>query len=333
MLIDRYNWRLHLLPAGTAFLLTVALLLWYLYESWSAQQWLGGGSMPGLVLGTVAAATICLEMGLWPRKALRRFRLFPTKYWLSAHIWFGLACLPLAVAHSGLHWGGWLSATLLMLLIATVISGAVGLWLQNVIPRWLLKAVPAETIYEEIDNISVSVVQDAEALLNTACGTRDAVMTMQLQAGELTRFRELLGAQPEAELTRMIVIGAPREAGRRLERYQGQTAVTSQQEDARSLWNAFDELRPFLLDGTTGARVFGDPARATLWFRLLRQACSPESERVIDTLERLADQRRQFNLQQRLYHWLHGWLPFHIGLSVGLCLLLVAHIYFALRYW
>jgi hypothetical protein len=333
MLIDRYHWRLHTLPAGMALLLSAGLILWYWFASWTTDQWLGGGSVPGLVLGTVAAGIIFFEMGLWPRKMLRRFRLFPTKYWLSAHIWFGLACLPLAIVHSGMHWGGWLSTTLLIVLAATVISGGIGLGLQNVIPRWLLKHIPAETIYEEIDNISISVVRDAETLLNTTCGTRDAAMTLQLNAGEMTRFRELLGDQPEAELTRMIVIGAPREAGRRLEGYQEQPAVANEQQDARSLWNAFDELRPFLLDGSTRARVFGDQARATLWFRLLRQACSPEAERVIDALERLADQRRQFNLQQRLYHWLHGWLPFHIGLSVSLCLLLIAHIYFALRYW
>jgi hypothetical protein len=333
MLIDRYNWRLHAIPAGLALLICGGLILWYVYLSWVSGGWAGGGSLPGLVLGSAAAAIILFEMGLWPRKALRRFRLLPTKVWLSAHIWFGLACLPLAVFHSGLHWGGWLSTLLLGLLIATVASGAIGLFLPNLIPRLLLRHVPAETIYEEIEYISQTIVQDAEQLLTTVCGPRDAAMTMQLGVGEMTRFRELLGDQPEAELTRMIIIGAPREAGRRRAASAGQPAVASGQEDARSLWNAFDELRPFLLDGTTRGRIFGHSARATGWFRLLRQACSPQAEQVIGPLERLANQRRQFNLQKRLHRWLHAWLPLHIGLSVALSVLLVAHVYFALRYW
>jgi len=333
MLIDRYSWRMHAIPACLAMLLFLGLSAWYFAESWIAGGLLGGGSLPGLALGSVAAIIIFFEMGLWPRKALRRMRLIPVKYWLSAHIWFGIACLPIAVLHSGLHWGGWMSTLVMLVLIGTVASGAIGLVLQNVIPRMLLKQVPGETIYAEIENISRSIVLETDQLLNVTCGTRDAVMTQCLGAAELTRFREMLGDDPEVQMTRMIVVGAPREAGRRLEGYQENRMVTAAQDDSRSLWNAYDELKPFLLDGVTSGRVFGDPTRASGWFRMLRQACSADAERVIGPLERLADQRRQFNLQKRLHRWLHTWLPVHIGLSVGLCVLLVAHIMFALRYW
>jgi|GEM_PF-6106312 len=147
MLIDRSHWRMHALPACTALLLSLLLIGWYAIASWSRGSWLGGGSLPGLVLGTVAALIILFEMALWPRKLLRRMRLFPTRYWMSAHIWFGLACLPIAIAHSGLHWGGWLTTLLMWLLIVTVASGAVGLALQNIIPKWMLRQIPAETIH------------------------------------------------------------------------------------------------------------------------------------------------------------------------------------------
>ncbi len=338
MLIDRYSWRLHAFPLFAAVALTIGLVGWYGFASWSAGAWLGGGSLPGLTLGVVAAAIIAFEMGLWPRKALRRFRLFPTKYWLAAHIWFGMACLPIAVVHSGLQWGGWLSSWLLIALITTVISGLYGLVVQNVLPGWLLRQIPGETIYEQIDHVSEAAACDADQLLSTACGPREAVLTMQIGEAEMTRFRQLMGDQPEAELTRMIVIGAPREAARRGERYQVEPrgiepSAATEQDDAKSLWNAYDELRPFLVDGVSQVRIFGRQARADAWFRLLRQACSPEAERVIGPLERLAEQRRQFNLQQRLHRWLHAWLPLHIGLSVTLCFLLIAHIYFALRFW
>jgi hypothetical protein len=333
MLIDRYSWRIHAVPITLATIIFLGLAGWYFAQSWLAGGLLGGGSLPGLTLGIVAAAIILFEMGLWPRKALRRMRLIPVKYWLSAHIWFGIACLPMAIIHSGFHWGGWLSTLLILCLAGTVASGSIGLVLQNIVPRQLLKQVPGETIYSEIENISRVIVQEADQLLNSTCGTRDAVMTQQLGVGEMTRFRELLGNEPEVQMTRMIVIGAPREAGRRLDGYQENRVASAAQDDARSLWNAYDELKPFLLDGKTSGRVFGDPSRASGWFTMLRQACSKDAERVIGPLERLTEQRRQFNLQKRFHHWLHVWLPFHISLSVGLCVLLVAHIVFALRYW
>lgn len=341
MLIDRYSWRLHLLWALLALVMTIGLIGWYGFESWSAGVWLGGGSLPGLVLGIVAAAIIGFEMLLWPRKALRRLRLLPTKYWMSAHLWFGFACLPLGLVHSGWHLGGWLTTLLLVLLILTVFSGVFGLIMQNVLPKAMWKRLPAETIVGEIDRVAASLVGDADQMMVAACGPRDSVMTMELGDAELTRFRELLGEQGNAEMTRMIVIGAPRDAERR-ERFAGQSGISKghgvtgggeQRDDARSLWVAYDELRPFLMDGATRGEVFGDASRATGWFRLLRRACSAEAERVIGPLERLADQRRQFLMQRRMHGWLHAWLPFHIAFSVGLCVLLVAHIFFALRYW
>lgn len=340
MLIDRYSVRLHAPWAVFALTLTVGLIAWYGWESWIAGAWLGGGSLPGLVLGIVAAAIIASEMLLWPRKALRRWRLFPTKHWLAAHVWLGLACLPLGVVHSGWHLGGWLTTLLLTVLFVTVASGVYGLVMQNVIPRAMWRRLPAETIHGEIDRVAESLVADADQMMVTACGPRDAVMTMEFGAFESNRFRELLGEEGSVEMTRMIVIGAPRDAGRR-ERFSGKsaglakgaTATNSQADEARSLWVAYDELRPFLIDGVSRREVFGDETRATGWFRLLRRACSVEAERVIGPLERLADQRRQFNLQRRMHSWLHAWLPFHIAFSVGLSVLLVAHIYFALRYW
>lgn len=332
MLINRSNWRSHALPAGTALALSLLLIGWYAVSSWLNGSWLGGGSLPGLVLGLVAAAIILFEMALWPRKLLRRMRLFPARYWMSAHIWFGLACLPIAIAHSGLHWGGWMTTLLMGLLIATVASGAVGLALQNIIPKWMLRQIPGETIHSQIDAVSATVVDELEQALLNFCGPRESTEESTSETEERLSEAAQTRSNREATRSKVIVIGASRATAQR-ERFTKESANVSTAEDARAIWNAFDELRPFLLDGTTQARVFGDQARAASWFRLLRRACTAEAETVIGPLERLADQRRQFNLQQRMTVWLHGWLPLHIGVSVGLSALLVAHIVFALRFW
>lgn len=351
MLIDRNQWRLHAAPAIAALGVTAALIGWYTAESYRQGEWLGGGSLPGLTLGIVAALIILFEMALSPRKWLRRMRLFPTRYWLAAHLWFGLACLPLAIAHSGFHLGGWFTSTLTMLLIGTVLSGVIGLALQNVVPKWMLRQVPAETITTQIDHVALTLVDDVDQLLRTVCGPRarsgqsadtntedvsdDHAASLKPHEGLTSQAHAPSQISPIAQqgTKSAVVIGATRDVHDRRGQYQGEGVTKLSDADSKALWNAYAELRPFLVDGSTNLYLFGDQARSTTWFRLLRNACSPEADELITPLERLADNRRQFNLQKRLDRWLHAWLPIHIALSAGLTILLIGHVILALRYW
>jgi hypothetical protein len=313
-----------------------------------------------LTLGIFAALIILFEMALSPRKWLRSMRLFPTRYWLAAHLWFGLACLPLAIAHSGFHLGGWFTSMLTMLLVGTVLSGVIGLALQNVVPKWLLRQVPAETITTQIDHVALTLVDDVDQLLRTVCGPRarsshssdtnadevcddhpepsksDQVLSATSHAPSHvseTAEQGSRSAVAEQGSRSAVVIGASRDVRDRRGRYLGEGATKLSDADSKALWNAYAELRPFLVDGSTNLYLFGDQTRSTTWFRLLRSACSPEADELIAPLERLADTRRQFNLQKRLDRWLHAWLPIHIALSAGLTLLLIGHVILALRYW
>jgi hypothetical protein len=360
MLIDRNQWRLHAAPALAAFGVTAALIGWYMAESYRQGEWLGGGSLPGLTLGIVAALIILFEMALSPRKWLRSMRLFPTRYWLAAHLWFGLACLPLAIAHSGFHLGGWFTSMLTMLLVGTVLSGVIGLAMQNVVPKWLLRQVPAETITTQIDHVALTLVDDVDQLLRTVCGPRarashssdtnaDDVSDDQPESSKPDQGLSSTSHAPsqasavaeqgsrsavaEQGSRSAVVIGASRDVRDRRGRYLEEGATKLSDADSKALWNAYAELRPFLVDGSTNLYLFGDQTRSTTWFRLLRSACSPEANELIEPLERLADTRRQFNLQKRLDRWLHAWLPIHIALSAGLTLLLIGHVILALRYW
>ena len=42
---------------------------------------------------------------------------------MAAHIWLGVAALPLAIVHCGFHLGGWLPTTFMALLVLTTLSG------------------------------------------------------------------------------------------------------------------------------------------------------------------------------------------------------------------
>ncbi len=199
MLLNRGQAKLHFLFGVPAALLTAACIFLYVRECLEAGSLVGGGSFSGLVCGFAAGSVIVFEMLLWPRKAFRRLRLIPAKYWLAAHIWFGIASLPLAIVHTGFHFGGWLPTTFLTLFVLTIISGLYGLAVQNILPRWMLRNLPSETIYNQIDYVSEQTLADARQLLVTACGRK-------LTGDELLEDEpELEGAQ-----TGTIVVGAVR---------------------------------------------------------------------------------------------------------------------------
>ena len=281
---------------------------------------MGGGSLAGLACGGGAGLVIAFEMLLWPRKYFRRLRLIPARQWMAAHIWLGLASLPLAVFHTGFHLGGMLPTVFFLLFVLTIFSGIYGLVLQNVIPKFILQFVPAETIYAQIDHVSQQGIQDLRKAVIAACGARE------LDA----KTHEIEPALPEQST---IVVGAIREIGLVRGKTLQTKSVVRCQTDNAVLWKAFDELEPFLANGRRANTAFNTPAFTARWFGDLRQACTAESEVVIASMQDYFVQRQQFDLQRRLHRWLHAWLPFHIGLSVAITVLLVVHIITAMKYW
>jgi hypothetical protein len=321
VLLNRGQAKLHLLVGIPTAVLTAGCIYYYVQHSILAGGLLGGGSSAGLLCGVVAGLVIVFEMALAPRKALRRLRLIPTKYWLAAHLWLGLASLPLAIVHSGFHLGGWLPTTFMVLFVLTIISGVYGMLVQNILPRWMLRNLPAETIYNQIDYVSEQAFEDARHLLVAACGR-------QVRTNPLEQQPEL-----EAASTGTIVVGAVRQAGRTRGRTLETRRVVSAVEDHDALWNALAEIEPFLKHGQREQTPVTDAQKASQWFARLRRATGPESGSIIEVLEGLCDQRRQFDTQQCVHRWLHAWLPIHVGLSIAVTVLLVAHVWTALMYW
>lgn len=323
MRLDKSQFWIHAIWATPALFLTVIGGGWYLFACGRTDgEWLGGGSAPGLACGILAGLIIFFEMLLWPRKALRAWRLLPMKHWMSAHIWFGLACVPLAFFHCGMHWGGYLSASLLLLLLATVVSGLYGLVVQNLLPLWMLHNLPAETIYTQIDNVSRQNVEDAQRMLLSTFGPREAEGQSLIETPE----NEL-----EAEQT--VLVGATAQRGRMTGRVLRTSSLIADRDDRVFFWDAFDQLRPFLLKGHKSEGVVADFVSATNRIDQLRKQSRRESHEVVVALENLCEQRRQFDIQTRMHRWLHGWLPVHVAISVILSGLLVIHIFVALRYW
>lgn len=137
-------------------ILTAAAVVWYVSERTPTDNWPGGSSRVGLVLGVVGAAIIGFEMLLWPRKRFPWARTLPlgrTQTWLKAHIWLGLLCVPVAVLHAGFRFGGTLTTTLMLVFFAVIASGIWGLILQHLLPKLLLERVPDEVPAAEIQRV------------------------------------------------------------------------------------------------------------------------------------------------------------------------------------
>ncbi len=325
------------LPAGG---IAISVLFWYLSSSIEHGFWIGGGSAAGLSCGILAALMIVFEMLLWPRKKWRSVRLGPARHWMAAHIWFGLACFPLAVAHSGFRFGGTLTTILVVLLALTVLSGIYGLVLQNIVPKAMLVSLSSETIYSQIDNISRQNFADAIRLLSAVFPYFEDERAKRYQLNEpgVGDGKELFGAQtPQAELDakQTMLVGAMHTQGK----MKGIAVRTVEvqpakyQGDAHVLWKSLEEIRPFLLAGRSAQGPVTNRLNASSYFDKLRANCHSESKPLIDALEQWTDQRHQFDRQRTLHHLLHGWIPLHVAVSVALTVLLLVHVITAFRYW
>ena len=62
----------------------------------------------------------------------------------------------------------------------------------------------------------------------------------------------------------------------------------------------------------------------------MRSDLPGELHDTLNQLEDFVDERRQFSLQTGIHNWLHWWLFLHIPLSMGLYILMIAHIIMAL---
>ncbi len=336
MRLDRKNFRNHALWAVTATLLTVVLICWYAWESYGVGYPLRGGSQPGLVCGIVAGSIIAFEMLLWPRKFLRAWRLIATRHWLAAHLWFGLASLPLAYAHCGLHTGGMLPTLLLVLFTLTIISGLIGWCLQHILPKLILKNVQAETVCSQIPQVSQQNLENAYALLTSLVGP-PAYSLQSPGSTDAAQSKASPGVESSSLSYRSskpatVVLGAVRATGRIRGRTLRTAQVSIDPKHAERLWEVYRYIEPYLKVGRRSRSEIADPLRASDFFAAERTRCGSSCHEVIDTLEQYCDERRQFDLQLKLNAALHGWLPFHIGLSVAVTVLLIGHIITALRY-
>jgi hypothetical protein len=251
----------------------------------SAAQHLTGGTTVGLWYG-VAGTVLMVYAGLLSaHRRLARWPLLPRRSWmLKGHIWLGLLSFGLILCHSGFRWGGTLEVLLWLMFGSVVVSGVVGVVLQNVLPRLMTERIAEETPYEQMPHVCEQLTRRAAQLAEEICG-------------------------PAAE-------GA------------GHSTARTQLRDYYH-----KEIEPFLAGKPTATAEMPDAVRAREKFAQFLALPDLARERdSLQQLEQLCDQRRQIAAQERLHHWLHGWLLLHVPLSLALLVLGAAHIVMSVYY-
>ena len=312
--------RWHLRWVLICLIVTLAAGVWYAIVAYRQDSLPGGSSWPGLVAGGLAGGLFAYLFAFALRK-LPIVRLWferrPTKYWLAQHIWLGLLTFPLVLTHSALltRWGGPLTTVLLVVYFAVMVSGVWGLYNQQTIPRQLLHEIPDEANFYQLPEMSEQFRREAELLVLATCGVpaefpRDGLALLE-------NSREVLEAARKGKGSGLLrVIPAN---------------VLTDTEPLRQYFRSV--IDPYLRGGTSSRRAIRLQARMKADFIDLRRMVNPAALPVVDALEAVCEQRRQFDEQAQLHRRLHGWLVFHLCLSAVLLLLVSCHAVSAVWYW
>ena len=112
------------------------------------------------------------------------------------------------------------------------------------------------------------------------------------------------------------------------------TLASAQSQETEPLAEFYrQQVVPYLRDGNGIDSPFAHAGRAAVLFQNFKARVPLASQGIVDALESLCQQRRQWDVQTRMHFWLHNWLWVHFPLSVALLVLMAAHSLVALKFW
>jgi hypothetical protein len=274
----------------------------------------GGGTIPGLVYGTVGFAFMVFVTLLALRKKFPIWRIGRTQTWMRGHLWLGALSLPLILLHAGFLFGHGLTAIMMWLFAIVYASGLFGAWLQHTMPRRLLREVPMETIYEQLAHVREQLLDEADNVVADACGKLEVTIAVPVAASPAGLPSGALAKEgAEALATVMRPVGSDVDETAPLREFY------------------LKEMRPFV-QAPNRPHPLGDPVTASGMFAKVRALVPASLEAAIVDLESICEEERQLRRQGRLHGLLHAWLIVHVPLSFALMVLAVAHIFMALRF-
>lgn len=308
------------------FVVSAVAYIWYAHNSPNGPR---GGSAMGLLFGIVGFGFMIFAALLGARKRVPTWRLGRAKAWMRGHLWLGLLSLPIIFFHGGFHFGGALTRVLMWLLIITVASGVYGALLQNYLPRVMTTDVPLETIYDEIGHVRGLLREEADRAVEALCGPMglSKIEEHAERAGGYTALRPIAATAAPLRTSAAVSAGASAAVAMAPE------IILLNEEQAAPLKKFYlSEMRVFLEEPKTRGQRLADANTADAAFSRLRTLLPVAAETTVNDLEDICEEARQLVRQERLHHWMHGWLLVHIPLSLALIVLGAVHAVMALRY-
>ena len=265
-----------------------------------------GGSLLGLVYGTIGFAFMAFVTLLALRKKFPIWRIGRTQTWMRGHLWLGALSFPLILLHAGFLFGHGFGITSIMmwLFVFVYASGFFGAWLQHTMPRRLLREVPMETIYDEIGHVRQQLLNEADTVVAEACGKLEVQIAVPVAAASA-------GANALATVMR---------------------TGSGNADDTAPLREFYvKEMRPFV-ESPSRTHALANEMTGLAMFGKLRPLLPSSLEPAIADLENICEEERQLMRQERMHGLLHAWLIVHVPLSFALMVLAVVHIVMALRF-
>lgn len=259
-----------------------------------------GGSWYGIIFGSVGSAMMLFALLLGLKKRLRTMRVGRAYHWMQGHVWLGLLAYPIILYHSGFRWGGVYTQILMWLFTIVVVSGILGIVIQQYMPPKILHEVQFETIYEQIDHVVDQLQQEAESIVQgiNAAGGGEAFEVEVMPAGKATATLAVTSVKAAQTVT--------------------------------DFYNA--HVKPYLARKIPLQTRFTTELGAQVAFDQVRTAIPRTLHEPLNDLVSIVEERRQLAIQKRMHHVLHGWLIAHIPLSYALMVLAACHAVVALRY-
>jgi hypothetical protein len=159
LLLDRRQtwWAVLTVAAGVCALVVFGVVL-----TRSPDGWRGGGRA-GLLFGIGGGVLMLLAAMLTPLRYLPGLRwLGARQTWLRIHIWLGSLSGVLILCHSGFRLGGPFEQVLYALFFVTLLSGVVGVLIQQFLPGWLAQRVACEVPYDQLPHVYRQMVAEAD---------------------------------------------------------------------------------------------------------------------------------------------------------------------------
>jgi len=265
------------------------------------------GAKPlGLFFGILAFLIFLFAAALGIRKKKRIWRIGNVQLWLKAHIWTTVFTIPLVLFHCGFHVGGPHTTILFWLYVVVMVSGFWGIAMQHFLPRIMMERLGREFVYEQIPNVRASVFESALG------------------------YKRELDARAKADAAAKPPV--PAGVAETQTTGGGGTLVAVDPSVKVMLDFLNDDALPFLANASATRTRLADARGADDVLRLLRLNVSDAYRTQVDEIREWCNDHRLMAKQERLQHWLHGWLIIHVPISFILIVWTAWHAYVTLTY-